>query len=143
MVNRGLRNHWTKLLPAKRDAREAVSNFAYNLGHGTHPPGRSAHSYIEKAEYWAVLWGSMVMIGTGVPLWANNLLMRLLPRIWLDAATSIHFYEAVLASLAVVVWHFYSVIFDPEVYPLNTAFLTGRRVKGPEDLKEFEAATDD
>jgi hypothetical protein len=35
----------------------------------------------------------------------------------------------VLASLAIVVWHFYSVIFDPDVYPLNTAFLTGRSVK--------------
>jgi len=41
----------------------------------------------------------------------------------------VHFYEAVLASLAIVIWHFYSVIFDPDVYPLNTAFLTGRSVK--------------
>jgi len=69
-----------------------------------------------------------VMISSGVILWANNLAMKLLPKIWLDVATSIHFYEAVLATLAIVVWHFYSVIFDPEVYPLNTAFLTGRGV---------------
>lgn len=143
LVSGKLRNHWTKLLPVKKDAREALSNFAYNLGRGSHPPGRSAHSYIEKVEYWAVLWGSMVMIGSGVPLWANNLLMRILPRIWLDAATAIHFYEAVLASLAVLVWHFYSVIFDPEVYPLNTAFLTGRSVKGPEDPEDIEADADD
>ena len=40
-------------------------------------------------------------------------------------ATSVHFYEALLATLAILVWHFYSVIFDPDVYPLNTAFLTG------------------
>ena len=44
-------------------------------------------------------------------------------------ATSVHFYEAVLATLAIVVWHFYSIIFDPDVYPLNTAFLTGYSVK--------------
>jgi len=31
-----------------------------------------------------------------------------------------------LACLAIVVWHFYHVIFDPEVYPLNTACLDGR-----------------
>ena len=132
IVNRKLRNHWMELLPNLKDPGEAVSNFAYNLGLLRLRPGRSAHSYIEKAEYWAVLWGSIVMIGTGVALWANNLIMRLLPRIWLDAATSIHFYEAVLATLAVLVWHFYSVIFDPDVYPLNTAFLTGRKVKIPE-----------
>jgi hypothetical protein len=41
-------------------------------------------------------------------------------------ATTIHYYEAVLACLAIVVWHFYGVIFDPEVYPLNTACLDGR-----------------
>ena len=51
--------------------------------------------------------------------------MKLLPKSWLDVATSVHFYEAVLATLAIVVWHFYSIIFDPDVYPLNTAFLTG------------------
>ena len=98
----------------------------------TRRPRRSAHSYIEKAEYWAVVWGAIVMIASGLLLWANNLAMKLLPKIWLDVATSVHFYEAVLATLAIVVWHFYSIIFDPDVYPLNTAFLTGRSVKKEE-----------
>ena len=31
-----------------------------------------------------------------------------------------------LACLAIIVWHFYHVIFDPEIYPLNTACLAGR-----------------
>jgi hypothetical protein len=75
-----------------------------------------------------VVWGAIVMIGTGLMLWANNLAMKFLPKLWLDAATSVHFYEAVLATLAIVVWHLYSVIFDPDVYPLNTAFLTGDKV---------------
>jgi cytochrome b subunit of formate dehydrogenase len=98
---------------------------------GATPPGRSAHSYIEKAEYWAVVWGAVVMVATGVLLWANNIAMRILPKTWLDVATSIHFYEAVLATLAIVVWHFYSVIFDPDIYPLNTAFLNGIREDNP------------
>jgi cytochrome b subunit of formate dehydrogenase len=129
IVNRKLREHWKEMVPKPDDAREAMANFAYNLGLGNTPPGRSAHSYIEKAEYWAVVWGAIVMIATGLMLWANNLVLRFLPKEWLDIATSIHFFEAVLASLAIVVWHFYSVIFDPDVYPLNTAFLTGRSVK--------------
>ena len=57
--------------------------------------------------------------------------MKLLPKAWLDIATSVHFYEALLATLAILVWHFYSVIFDPDVYPLNTAFLTERKVEEP------------
>ena len=28
-----------------------------------------------------------------------------------------------------MIWHFYTVIFDPEVYPLDTAFLTGTSVR--------------
>jgi len=117
------------MIPKVRDAREASGNFAYNLGLGEAPPPRSPHSYIEKAEYWAVIWGAAIMTLSGTMLWANSLALRLLPKLWLDVATSIHFYEAVLAALAIVVWHFYSIIFDPDVYPLNTAFLTGYIVK--------------
>ena len=127
VANRGLRHHWMELMPRVNDAREGLSNFAYNLGLGSQPPLRSAHSYIEKAEYWALVWGAVVMAGTGLLLWANNLALKLFPKIWLDVATSIHFYEAVLAAAAIVIWHFYSVILDPDVYPLDTAFLTGHR----------------
>ncbi|MGO9255398.1 MAG: cytochrome b/b6 domain-containing protein [Bryobacteraceae bacterium] len=136
IVNRNLRRHWKEMLPNIDDPREALSNFAYNLGLGDTPPGRSAHSYVEKAEYWAVVWGAVVMIASGLLLWANTLIMKLLPKVWLDVATSIHFYEALLATLAIVVWHLYSVIFDPEVYPLNTAFLTGVTIKNAEPEPE-------
>jgi cytochrome b subunit of formate dehydrogenase len=137
-VNRKLREHWKQMLPTTNDPREALSNFAYNLGLGSEPPGRSSHSYVEKAEYWAVVWGAVVMISTGLLLWANNLVMKLLPKSWLDVATSVHFYEAVLATLAIVVWHFYPIIFDPDVYPLNTAFLTGITVRKQEQARERE-----
>src|SRR5438128_12030226 len=49
-----------------------------------------------------------------------------LARGWIDIALAIHFYEAVLATLAILVWHFYHVIFDPDVYPVNFAFIDGR-----------------
>jgi cytochrome b subunit of formate dehydrogenase len=136
IVNRKLRNHWLEMLPNRNDPREALSGFAYNLGLGDRQPPRSSHSYIEKLEYWAVAWGAIVMIATGVLLWANNLAMKLFPKVWLDVATSVHFYEALLATLAIVVWHFYSIMFDPDVYPLNTAFLTGRSVKKEEQTPE-------
>jgi cytochrome b subunit of formate dehydrogenase len=148
IVSRKLRQHWLEMLPKVRDMREASAGFAYNLGLGDRMPARSAHSYIEKAEYWAVIWGAVVMIASGGLLWANNLAMKFLPKLWLDVATSVHFYEAVLASLAIVVWHFYTVIFDPEVYPLDTAFLTGYSVKdhgdsGKTDSKETTAVGGD
>jgi cytochrome b subunit of formate dehydrogenase len=141
IVNRKLREHWKEMLPSARDPREALSGFAYNLGLGSVPPERSPHSYVEKAEYWAVVWGAVVMASTGLLLWANNLAMRLLPKSWLDVATSVHFYEALLATLAIVVWHFYSIIFDPDVYPLNIAFLTGYSSKKSEHAREQQHET--
>ena len=136
MVNRGLRDHWKYMWPKPADLTEAANNFAYNVGLRRTKPFRSAHSYIEKAEYWAVAWGAIVMAVSGLMLWANNLMLRLLPKMWLDVATSVHFYEAVLATLAIVVWHFYSVIFDPDVYPLDTAWMTGVSVKEHEPEHE-------
>ena len=59
----------------------------------------------------------IVMAVTGVMLWAKVLVGNHMPRWWLDVATAIHFYEAVLATLAIIVWHFYQVFFDPDVYP--------------------------
>jgi hypothetical protein len=38
----------------------------------------------------------------------------------------VHFYEAILATLAIVVWHFYQVFFDPDVYPMNWAWWDGK-----------------
>jgi cytochrome b subunit of formate dehydrogenase len=129
IVSRKLRDHWKEMWPKPSDATEALANFSYNVGLRATPPGRSAHSYVEKAEYWAVVWGAIVMAASGIMLWANNLMLKLLPKTWLDVATTVHFYEAVLATLAIVVWHFYSVIFDPDVYPMDTAWYTGVSVK--------------
>jgi cytochrome b subunit of formate dehydrogenase len=84
---------------------------------------------MEKVEYWAVVWGAVVMGLTGALLWFNNWSLQQFPKLWLDVATAVHYYEAVLACLAIVIWHFYTVIFDPDVYPMDTAWLTGRTVR--------------
>ena len=89
-------------------------------------------------EYWALIWGGVVMGLTGLTLSAHNLTLRWLPKSAIDFATAVHLYEAALATLAIVIWHFYAVIFDPDVYPLDTSFITGYSVK----LREEEAAAD-
>jgi hypothetical protein len=43
-----------------------------------------------------------------------------------DVALTIHYYEAILACLAIIVWHFYHVMFDPDVYPVNLACWDGK-----------------
>ena len=128
-TRRDLRQHWLHLLPRWRDVTEASRMFAYNLGLSSTRPVISSHSYIEKAEYWAVVWGTGLMAVTGALLWANNWMLAWLPKVWLDFLITVHLYEAILATLAIAVWHLYGVIFDPDVYPLDTAWLTGRTVR--------------
>jgi cytochrome b subunit of formate dehydrogenase len=133
-----LRGHWKALWPRSGDVGVAFRNFAYNLGLLSSRPHIPEHSYVEKIEYWAVVWGALIMVLTGIPLWFNTFFLAWLPRKILDLATTIHFYEAVLAALAIVVWHFYSVIFDPDVYPMETSWLTGHSVKQPKPASPGE-----
>ena len=79
-----------------------------------------------------MVWGTALMGVTGVMLWVETLVLRWLPSWALDVATAVHFYEAVLATLAIIVWHFYAVIFDPAVYPMDPAWLNGRSAPGRE-----------
>jgi cytochrome b subunit of formate dehydrogenase len=117
------------MFPVMSDLYELLGVFTYNLGLRKTKPLVGSHTYVEKIEYWAVVWGTFIMGLTGFMLWANNYTLRLIPREWLDAATAVHFYEAVLASLAILIWHFYTVIFDPDVYPMDPAWLTGKSVR--------------
>ena len=114
------------LFPTLDDARGAWQNVCYYLGLTSHKPEFARFNYAEKAEYWALVWGMIVMAVTGIMLWAKVLVGNHMPRWWLDVATAIHFYEAVLATLAIIVWHFYQVFLDPDVYPMNWAWWDGK-----------------
>jgi cytochrome b subunit of formate dehydrogenase len=83
-------------------------------------------SYIEKAEYWALVWGTVVMTATGVVLWFENQSMQWLNKWLLDLATIVHYYEAWLAFLAILVWHIYQNVLNPDVYPMNWTWISGR-----------------
>lgn len=114
------------LLPRWRDVSDPWKVLRYNLGLAAAKPQFPRFSYIEKAEYWALVWGTLLMGVTGVILWFDNTSMGLITKLGFDISRAIHFYEAILATLAIVVWHFYFVIFNPDVYPMNLAWLTGR-----------------
>lgn len=118
---------WVKdMLPRPKDISDAIGNLSYYLGLRDSRPKIARFGYVEKAEYWAVVWGTIIMGLTGLMIWYKIEVFGFLPRYWIDIALAIHFYEAVLATLAIIVWHFYSVIFDPDTYPINFAFLDGR-----------------
>lgn len=115
-----------RLWPGLQDAKDMFGMIKFNLGLSKTRPTFGVFSYAEKMEYWAFMWGTVVMAVTGVLLWAENWSLRYLPKWVLDAATAAHWYEAILASLSILVWHWYLVIYDPDVYPMDLAWLTGK-----------------
>ena len=120
----GLKDFWFSL----KDARDVTGVLRYHLGFSKVHPKMGRFTYAEKAEYWALVWGTIVMGLTGLMLWFEIQVTEWfnLPRWWVDVALLIHFYEAILATFAIIIWHFYAVIFDPEVYPINWAWYDGK-----------------
>jgi predicted CXXCH cytochrome family protein len=113
------------LLPVKSDLTDALHVMQYNLGFTRTKPLFGRFSYVEKAEYWALIWGTLVMTATGVILWFDNTFLGILTKVGWDVARTVHYYEAWLATLSIIVWHLYFVIFNPDTYPINLAFWKG------------------
>lgn len=112
-------------LPAKSDISDFTGTLLYLIGRKPERPLYGRFSYIEKMEYWAVVWGTVIMGATGFILWFNDFFFKIVGNVGMDIATAIHYYEAILASLAIVVWHFYFVFLNPDVRPMNKAWLSG------------------
>jgi formate dehydrogenase gamma subunit len=115
-----------ELFPAKKDLQDLTGNARYLAGLSPAKPKFARFGYAEKMEYWAVVWGTVIMGVSGIMVWFKMDVTRFLPRWAVDVALTVHYYEAILACLAIVVWHFYHVIFDPDVYPLNWACWNGK-----------------
>ncbi len=130
LVSRPARRCIALMRPTRHDVTELRTRLLYLIGRRPVPPPSPSVGYPEKMEYIALMWGILVMAATGGILWFENIALRYFPKWFTDVATVIHFYEAVLATLAILVWHFYFVIFDPVVYPMDTAWLTGRAHPG-------------
>lgn len=114
------------MIPTIKDATDMMDVFRYNVGLSKQEPKFGKFNYAEKMEYWAFMWGTVVMALSGFVLWFNNFVLRHFPKWITDAATAVHWYEALLATFAILIWHFYLVIFDPAVYPMDTAWLDGK-----------------
>jgi cytochrome b subunit of formate dehydrogenase/nitrate/TMAO reductase-like tetraheme cytochrome c subunit len=114
------------LFPRPKDVVDVWGTMFYYLGLRKTRPEYGRFNYAEKAEYWALVWGTALMGITGVMMWAKVWVSHLMAGWWVDIATVVHFYEAILATLAIIVWHFYQIFLDPEVYPMNWAWWDGK-----------------
>ena len=114
------------IFPKIDDVYDAYMVLKYNFGFSKTKPEFGRFSYIEKSEYWALVWGTIVMSVTGLFMWFDNTFLGIWGKDGYDIVRTIHYFEAWLAFLAIVVWHLYFVIFNPDTYPMNLAWITGK-----------------
>ena len=141
------RANFQAMIPGVRDFRDAIEQFFHNIGitrllarlgigkkfFDAHPywlfkdaPRYDRYNFVEKFEYWAVGWGSAVMIASGFFMWNVELSLRLFP-LWVhNIFIIVHSYEAMLAFLAIIIWHMYNVHLNPEVFPMSKVWLNGK-----------------
>jgi cytochrome b subunit of formate dehydrogenase len=112
--------------PSRADWRDLIQTVKYNLGLVPTRPAMGRFTYAEKMEYLGLLWGSGVMIVTGLILWFEISFLNRFQYWVYDLMTTVHYYEALLATLAIFAWHFYYTIYNPHVFPLSTTMVTGR-----------------
>lgn len=109
------------MLPGRGDMRAAWQGILFNLGRREQPPLQGRFTWEEKIEYWAIVWGTLVMTATGFMLWNPIATAEFLPGQFIPAAKAAHGGEALLAVLAILVWHFYHV----HLRHFNTSIFSG------------------
>jgi cytochrome b subunit of formate dehydrogenase len=135
-----LRVKWS-MVPVIEDARHVVQDIAYFIGLRKHRAYYDRYNYAEKMEYLAVVWGTLLMGLTGFMMWNPITTAHLLPGQIIPAAKAAHGAEAILAVLAIIIWHFYHV----HLRTFNKSMFTGKltreemRHEHPAELATIES----
>jgi len=131
------------MLPGMEDVRNAFQTFKYYVGLEKRPSQQGRYSFEEKAEYWAVVWGTVVMVVTGFMMWNPIATTNILPGQFVPAAKAAHGGEALLAVLAIILWHLYHVIIRHRNRSMFSGYLTEEEMlhEHPLELADLKAGT--
>jgi len=133
------------MLPTFQDAKDVIQALLYNIGFVKTYPQMGRYTFEEKMEYWAFVWGTAVMSITGFLMWNPITSTKYLPGEFVPAAKAAHGGEAVLAVLAIIIWHMYGV----HIKRFNKAMFTGKQTEAemlhehPLELADIKAGIAD
>jgi cytochrome b subunit of formate dehydrogenase len=119
---------WT-MAPNLKDVADFITVSKYYFGLTKEEPKYDRFQFREKFDYFAVYWGMPIMVFSGLVLWFPIYFGNRLPEIGLSVAYIAHSDEAVLAFLAIVLWHFYNTHFNPDNFPMSRTFYTGTKTR--------------
>jgi cytochrome b subunit of formate dehydrogenase len=110
------------MLPSLQDVKDGWQALMYNLGFAKSFPQMGRYTFEEKMEYWACVWGAIVMGVSGFMMWNPITATKFLPGEIIPAAKAAHGGEALLAVLAIIIWHMYGV----HIKRFNKSMWTGK-----------------
>ncbi len=117
------------MLPGLDDVKNGWETLKYNFGFAKTPPKQGFYTFEEKMEYWALIWGTIVMVVTGFFMWNPITAAELFPGELIPAAKAAHGGEAVLAALSIVLWHFYGVFVKMFNKSMYTGYLSRKEME--------------
>ena len=110
------------MMPGWQDIKDGFQALGYNMWLAKTPPRMGRYTFGEKVEYWAVIWGTVIMVITGFMLWNPIATTRFFPGQAIPAAKAAHGGEAILAFLSIITWHVYHV----HMKHFNRSIFTGQ-----------------
>lgn len=133
-----------RILPVPKDVKDVWDTLRFNLGLIKEHPKMPKFNFGEKLEYWAVIWGTAIMVITGFMLWNPIAVTSVLPGQLIPAAKTAHGAEAVLAVLSIVVWHFYNVLIKTRNWSIFTGKISHELMEEEHalELERLEAGGD-
>jgi formate dehydrogenase gamma subunit len=131
------REIFRELLPRPKDVKDLWVMLNYLLGRKREKAKFGKFTYIEKFDYWAVYWGMVVMVLSGLILWFLGIALSIFPKFVADIAKEAHSDEALLATLAIIIWHFYNAHLNPEKFPMNRSWLSGKITEKEMEKEHF------
>lgn len=136
------------LVPDRKDFADAVMSVKYYLGLVQTHPRFDRYDYRQKFEYWGMLLGSLVVIGTGIVLLWPATFAQYLPGQLIPVSKVAHSNEGLMAFLVIITWHIYNAHLSPDVFPFDGSIFTGRiseermRHEHPLEYERIAAARD-
>ncbi len=116
------RLYFMRMFPRIKDVTDGIHNLSYMIGFSKTPPKCEWFDYKEKIEYWALQAGNCLIGGSGLLLWSNRYWSSMV----VNVSYLIHGMEAVLATGAIIIWHFYYIHFKPGQFPMNRTWIDGK-----------------